>query len=153
MKSWLVTSKVDAVKPFVFTIPEPETTIPDGLTKKTLPFELIVPAMVDGMLGVVTRLRIDELASGRLKFAVLPAPTLNESQFTIARFVAASTFITPAACEIAACPATTSAPVGICADAEAAVMPIEQIAANRVARFRLAVGVIDERLSVDVFAR
>ncbi|EMB19010.1 hypothetical protein RE6C_00266 [Rhodopirellula europaea 6C] len=119
-------------------MPEPETTIPDGLTKNTLPFEFSVPAIVDGMPGDVTRFRIAELASGRLKLAVLPAPTLKESQFTIARFVAAFTFMTDPACEIEACPATTSAPVGSCADAVLAVTPIEHIAAKRAARFRLA---------------
>ncbi len=88
-------------------MPEAETMMPDGLTKTTCPLDWIAPAIVDGMLAVVTRLRIAELASGRLKLATLPAPTLNDCQSTIARAVVALTSVMPPDCTIAAAPATT----------------------------------------------
>ena len=67
---------------------------------------------------MVTRLRIAEFASGRLKLAVLPAPTLKLCQLTIERAELAVTSMVVALVLIAAEPATTLAPVGRSAKAD-----------------------------------
>jgi len=72
----------------------------------------------EGTPGVVTRLRIAEFASGRLKLAVLPAPTLKLCQLTIELAELAVTFMVVALVLIATEPVTTLAPVGRSAKAD-----------------------------------
>ena len=89
--------------------------------------------IAEGTPGVVTRLRIAEFASGRLKLAVLPAPTLKLCQLTIERAELAVTSMVVALVLIAAEPATTLAPVGRSANADDIGTP-PPIAVNSVKR-------------------
>ncbi len=73
--------RVDAVKPAVSTTAPAPTAMPAGLTSTSLPLELSVPKMADGLLPS-TRL-IDVLAAvGCAKWVVAPGATPKLCQFS-----------------------------------------------------------------------
>src|SRR6185437_13193124 len=98
--------------PPTWTEPVGVMAMPFGLTRKTWPFAVIWPAMVDEVVPV-TRLRIAEPAPGCTKLTLALAPTEKLFQSTTARdevWLIESEL--PEGVPILTCPDATLAPCG-----------------------------------------